>query len=320
MSDENTLEVEGPEEDILETNGEEFYFTQDAIECLSRWVFLEVADSSELDKSFLSIVTGINLSIKKSETEENNLGSYIVKMKVEVGDKAILLKSDIKYAEKNWKTFIHTNMTPSDARTLQTYMRIARAKIDPKYYYLGTYRINKILSLIGKKDVNFNKFIESCLNQGDEDIIMSNEDEYIRHLAKRLGYYTALNTLESKNINLSDSENEQLKEAVDNNYKLTNKDAEEIASLKGVNGDVDEYFKNKKIAPEKEKSKNELTVEAELANFREGLLGVVQKIEIVAATDILAVESELRDDIVLSLERMVVLLNPSEDEQTPASD
>jgi hypothetical protein len=321
MSAENTVEVEGSEEDILETNGEDFYFTKDAIECLNRWVFLEVADSSELDKSFLSIISDINLSINNSVSKENKIGNYIVKMKIEVGDKALLLQSDLKYADRNWETFIEKNITPSEARTLQTYMRIARAKIDPKYHYFGTYRINKILSVIQrKKDVSFNKFIESCLNQGDEDIIMSNEDEYIRHLAKRLGYYTALNTLESKNINLSHSENEQLKEAVDNNYKLTNKDAEEIAALKGVNGDVEEYFKNKKIAPEKEKPKNELTVEAELANFREVLLRVVQKVEGVAATDILSVESELRDDIVLSLERMVVLLNPSEDEQTPASD
>ncbi|WP_428565081.1 MAG: hypothetical protein ACP59X_03435 [Solidesulfovibrio sp. DCME] len=316
MSNENTLEVEGPEEDILETNGEVFYFTKDAIECLNRWVFLEVAETNELDKSFLSIISDINLSINNSESRENKIGSYMVKIKIEVGDKAILLQSDLKYTGRNWKTFIDKNITPSEAKTLQTYMRIARAEIDPKYYYFGTYRINKILSVIWKnKDVNFNKFIESCLDQGDEDIIMSNEDEYIRHLAKRLVYYTALNALESKKINLSDSENEQLKEAVDNNYKLTNKDAQEIAALKGANGDVEGYFKNKKIAPEKEKPKNELTVEAELANFREVLLSVVQKVDGVAAADILAVESELRDDIVLSLERMVVLLNPSEDEQ-----
>lgn len=308
-----------PDEEIVEKDGRTFYFTEDAIESLQRWIFLEMANDEEISESLKNIAQSLSLNFNKSEQKNCVINSHIVRVKIDIGEKALSLKADVKYIGANWTTFIDEFMTAKEARTLSNYMRIAQAKVDPKHHHLGIHRILTLLKIVKKrKGVNFNEFMEAEIASGDIDIVMD-DDELTRHLDKRLNYYEVSKQLQAKNITLTKAEDEELKKAIDNNYKPTAKDISEVASLKNSNSNVVDFFEDKKLSPLPAKASNKLNTETELANFREEVTRVVSLLEILESKDILNVEKELREDLVLLMNNVANLLEPQEDEQALSS-
>ena len=320
MADEMNCSQPMMDDEICEADGTPFYFTPEAIECLNRWVFLDTADDPEISDSLKTLATSLNFDMYNSESGGSKINNHIVKLKIEIGKKASLLKGEVKYIGKDWSVFIEQHMTVNDARTLSNYKRIAEAGIDPKFYYLGIYRILNLLRIFKKKkDIDFNDFMDKGLGSEDIHMIMANADEWERHLDKRLNYYEAIKKLERENVVLTSIENDELKSAIDNNYRMTSSDVADVKKLKSINSDVSDIFRDKKLSPLPVKAVNELKPEAELANFREILIKVVLYLEKLETSDILTVEKELREDIVSSLNNAAALLQPQEDEQVSSS-
>lgn len=307
------------DEEIFEDDGTPFYLTQEATECLERWVFLEIADDAEITQFLKNIASSLNLKLIKSEGKSGAINSHIVRVKIDIGTKAVSLQADVQYTGTTWTTFIDEVMTNKEARTLSNYMRIARAGVDKKYHHLGIHRILSILAVIEKKEINFNDFMEKELSSGGFEVIMEDDDELARHLKKRLNYYQAIKKLDGKKISLTQAEDVALKSATDNNYKPTSNDISHIATLKNNNLNVAEFFEDKKLPLLPAKIANGLNTDTELANFREELTRVVALLEGLDSKDILSVEKELREDLVLSLGKALMLLEPQEDEQASSS-
>jgi len=308
------------DDEICETDGTPFYFTPEAIECLNRWVFLDTADAPEVSESLKTVLTSLNFEISKSEKKGVRINEHIVRLKIEIGEKASLLKSEVKYSGGKWLAFVHQYLNADDAKNLTNYKRIAEAKVDPKFYYLGIYRILELLTIFKKKkDINFNDFMDRGLDSEDIHMLMTKADEWKRHLDKRLNYYEAIKNLERENVVLTSIEDDELKSAIDNNYRMTSSDVADVKKLKSINSDVSDIFRDKKLSPLPVKAANELKPEAELANFREILIKVVSYLEKLETSDILIVEKELREDLVSSLNNAAALLQPQEDEQVSSS-
>jgi len=207
-----------------------------------------------------------------------------------------------------WTELVGKSMTPSQGRTLRNYMNLAKSNIDKKFYFLGEVRLIKIIGASDSKKVGINDVLESIIQDKQIDIVNDDINEIIRHVDKVTNCLNANKKLSSEKVQLTEEETTALREATNNGYKLTKQDTATIVAEKTAGKDVVEFLNDKKLPPIQVKKGPNLTLEAKLANFREELSPMLTLVKSAGTQDIVAVDKELREDMVVSLRALAELL------------
>ncbi|BAH76709.1 hypothetical protein DMR_32180 [Solidesulfovibrio magneticus RS-1] len=269
-------------------------------EVFNRTIRLLLENESVLMEEMSSIASDIVIEIKKSDFNCSRLNSPFVKLKIDIGGKLYELKNDVKFiGAESWHQFFTRVFNEGIIlRTIENYIRLFEANIDEAYHELGIDALLKLERASRQAGLSFTEFMNVCISQDDLALRKSNDDEWSRLLKSRESFGKNYKSLKDKSCNLELSELEELRKASDNGYVVSGKELTDIVKMKKSNQDLTELFKNKyinagRIAQKKDKC---LTIQTEVANFREEIDRMYGMLKNSQESDLLSMDVDLAKD------------------------
>lgn len=281
---------------------------EEAKEAMNRVIYLLLGNEVVVMNEMSSIASSIAVEIQTSEFISTRLNAPIVKLKIDMGKKLYHLKSDVQFiGAESWHCFFARVFNEGIIlRTIENYIRLFEANIDETYHELGIDALLKLERASRQAGLSFTEFMNVCISQDDLALRKSNDDEWSRLLKSRELFGKNYKSLKDKSCNLELFELEELRKASDNGYVVSGKELNDIVKMKKSNQDLTELFKNKyinagRIAQKKDKC---LTIQTEVANFREEIDRMIGTLKNSQESDLLSMDVDLAKDCLEKFESL----------------
>ena len=275
-------------------------FSKDIKAKIKKFAFFMAEDKEVIEEYLQGLALNLHAEFTNELNSGNNIKIGLVKIKIQLGEKFQELKEEVEMSEiEKWSTFLNNKFSIDLTRTIHNYMRLAMADIDEKYYTLGIFDLIKIESASRTAKLTFNEFMENGITQDDLDLRKNNADEWSRLIKKRVEYVKNLKEMEEKGLTLTEQEQDAFRIASDNGFRPTQNDIVDFKEKKKNKVDLVPILSERMLRSQlnNQVSKNILTAEAQLANYREDLSEILSYLKNTPPGDMSTINRDLIEDI-----------------------